>query len=213
MTFRLVLLALLLPTSALAQARIVVQPPAVRVEIAPPSPIEEAPPPAPSPQHVWTGGYWTFRDGRYAWVPGAYVIAPQPAARWVPARWVARGRDWTFEPGHWITMAEAPQPLPPPPPPRAAQPPRRLPPVPAVVSARVIHADTVRARVIYAEEVRARDGRVGSVLKLHGKPPKGDRDDEIDEREVVADTIYAKRVEARWIEAEEIHAKHVKIGR
>ncbi len=207
MLSRPLLLAFLLPASVLAQATIVVQPPAIRVEIAPPAPIDEAPPPAPSPQHVWTRGYWTFTGGRYAWVPGAYVLVPEPTARWIPARWVGREGAWYFEPGHWVTAAVAP----PPPPPRAAPPPR-LPPVPAVVSAREIHAGTIRARVIYANEVRALDGRVGAVLKLHGKPPKGD-DVELDQPEIVADTIYAKHIDARWIEAGEIHAKHVKIGR
>src|SRR5512139_3096793 len=88
MSLRPLLLGLLLPATTLAQARIVVQPPSIRVEIAPPTPMVEAPPPAPSPQHVWTDGYWAFRDGRYVWVPGTYQLAPQPAARWVPARWV-----------------------------------------------------------------------------------------------------------------------------
>jgi WXXGXW repeat (2 copies) len=208
MKTRLLVALLLLPASALAQASVVVQPPSIRVEIAPPAPIDEAPPPPPSPQHVWTRGYWTFTGGRYAWVPGTYVLPPQPASRWIPARWIARDGAWWFEDGHWVAATASP----PPPPPRPAPPPR-APPVPAVVSARDIHAGTVRARVIYANEVRAVDGRVGAVLKLHGKPPKGEGDLELDQPEVVADTIYAKRIDARWVEAGEIHAKHVKIGR
>ncbi len=216
MRVRLLLLGLLLPVSTFAQARIVVQPPSIRMEFAPPAPIVEAPPPPPSRQHVWTGGYWELRDGRYAWAPGSYVVAPQPAARWVPARWVAREGGWYFEPGHFETVA---RPLPPPPhrappPPAYAAPPPAYPPPPAplVLRAKEIRADVVRAHVIYATEVKARDGRVGVVLKLRGKPPKlGGR--EIDRREVVADTIYAKEIEAGWIEADEIHAKQVRIGR
>ncbi len=228
MHVRLLLLGLLLPASTFAQARVVVQPPAIRVEIAPPVPIVEAPPPPPSPQHVWTGGHWAFRDGRYGWVPGTYVVAPEPAARWVPARWVAREGGWYFEPGRWATVASPWPPPQPPPPPQAPPPPGYAPapgyppppppgpvrpPARAVLSAKEIHADVVRARVIYATEVHARDGRVGVVVKLHGKPPKLKGAPEIEQREVMADTIYAKEIQANWIEADEIHAKQVKIGR
>jgi YXWGXW repeat-containing protein len=207
------LLTLLLPASVLAQVRIGIQAPSLRVEVAPPAPIEEAPPPAPSPRHVWTSGYWTFQGGRYVWVPGSYVVAPQPAARWVPARWVPGQGGWYLERGHWETVAVAPQPPPPPPPPPRPVPVRRPPPVPEVVRAGEIHAETVRAHVIYATEVHARDGRVGAVLKLHGKPPKMHDEDDIEDRDVEADTIYAREIHAEWIEADEIHAKHVRIGR
>lgn len=215
MRVRLLLLGLLLPVSTFAQARIVVQSPSIRVEIAPPAPIVEAPPPPPSPQHVWTGGYWEFRDGRYVWAPGSYVVAPQPAARWFPARWVAREGGWYFEPGHFETVARPlppPPPQAPPPPAYAAPPPAYAPPpAPPVLRAKEIHADVVRAHIIYATEVKARDGRVGVVVKLRGRPPKPGGP-EIEQREVVADTIYAKEIEARWVEADEIHAKQVRIG-
>ncbi len=91
----LVLLLVGFSPSALAQVAVSVQlPVGFRVQIAPPQLRVEVPPPAPSGNHVWVPGYWSFAGGQYVWVSGSYVVAPQPTARWVPARWVLRDGAW-----------------------------------------------------------------------------------------------------------------------
>ena len=57
---------------------------------------------APGPGFVWTEGFWDWRGGGYAWVPGRWMRPPRPHAVWVPGVWVARGRrGYAFRPGHW----------------------------------------------------------------------------------------------------------------
>ncbi len=75
-----------------------------------------------------------------------------------------------------------------------------------------IKAERVYARVIYAKEVKARGGRIGRVYE--GREKGGQRGEgEIKAPEVSAEIIYAKEIKADWIEADEIYAKEVKIGR
>ncbi|WNZ61004.1 hypothetical protein QEG98_34625 [Myxococcus sp. MxC21-1] len=75
-----------------------------------------------------------------------------------------------------------------------------------------IHASRVSARVIYAKEVKARDGRVGRVIR--GGPRREHwGSSELKSSTVSADVIYAKEIHADWLEADEIHAKEVKLGR
>jgi hypothetical protein len=78
-----------------------------------------------------------------------------------------------------------------------------------------IKAGRVQARVIYAKEVKARGGHVGRIVKARDDKAweRGRGDGEIDAPEVFADVIYAKEITADWIEAGEIHAKEVRIGR
>jgi hypothetical protein len=103
-------------------------------------------------------------------------------------------------------------PRPPPPGRPMPQPPPRPPPRTEVIEVKEIHASRVSARVIYAKEVKARDGRVGRIIK--GKPRREDwGGSELKVRTVSADVIYAKEIHADWVEAEEIHAKEVKLGR
>jgi hypothetical protein len=84
----------------------------------------------------------------------------------------------------------------------------------SVVRAKEIRANAVRARVIYAKEVKARDGRVGRVFEGRTEEwERGRSDQELRGNVVEAEVIYAKEVRAEWIEAAEIHAKEVKIGR
>jgi WXXGXW repeat (2 copies) len=72
------------------------------VGIAPPAPVvETVPPPPPGPGYVWQPGYYTWNGSQYVWVPGAYVLAPYPAAVWVPHVWVKHGGRWEWHDGHW----------------------------------------------------------------------------------------------------------------
>lgn len=185
----LVLMLLAFSPSALAQSVLVQLPVGFRVEIAPPRLRVEVPPPAPAPSQVWVPGYWSFANGNYVWVPGAYVAAPQTGARWTPARWVNRDGAWFFEPGRWVTgpvVASPPppsyqqpppnyqQPPPgyqqPPPPGRQPPPPRRLSREEAVQRAYAI-TSSHGMQALRVKEVEPDDGawKVKLILASGGK--------------------------------------------
>ena len=71
------------------------------VEQAPPAPRVEVIPAPPSPNHVWIGGVWSWRDGRHVWLAGHYVVRPHPHAVWVAARWEHRPHGWVWVEGSW----------------------------------------------------------------------------------------------------------------
>jgi hypothetical protein len=74
----------------------------VYVRIGPPPVRREVIPPRPSPRHIWVAGYHRWDGRAYAWVPGAYVVPPQPFYhRWVPGHWRQTGRGWVWVEGHW----------------------------------------------------------------------------------------------------------------
>ena len=73
----------------------------VVVTQAPPVLQQEVPPPRPSTDHVWVGGYWTWRDSQYQWAAGHWVIPPRSGATWVPPRWQPEGNAWRFFDGSW----------------------------------------------------------------------------------------------------------------
>lgn len=80
-----------------------------------------------------------------------------------------------------------------------------------MLRAKEIKASRVSARIIYAKEVKARDGNVGRIYRVEGNEDWGGN--EVKVPEVTADIIYAKEIHADWVEAAEIHAKEVKIGK
>ncbi len=59
--------------------------------------VRHAPPPAPKRvvvktrrpghNHVWVGGHYVVRRGRYAWVGGHWTRPPRSRAVWVAGRW------------------------------------------------------------------------------------------------------------------------------
>ena len=73
----------------------------VVVKEAPPEPRHEVIGVAPSPSHVWISGYWSYRNGRYVWVPGHYENRPHTASVWVAGHWDHTSRGWVWTPGHW----------------------------------------------------------------------------------------------------------------
>jgi hypothetical protein len=73
----------------------------VLVAKAPPAPRTEVVTVAPSTSHVWQAGYWSYRNGRYVWVPGRYELRPRASAVWVPGHWDRTTRGWVWTPGHW----------------------------------------------------------------------------------------------------------------
>src|SRR5678815_5657265 len=68
----------------------------VIVTEAPPAPRQEVIGVAPSTSHVWVQGYWSYRNGRYVWMPGHYELRPRPAAAWVAGHWDRTSRGWVW---------------------------------------------------------------------------------------------------------------------
>jgi hypothetical protein len=69
---------------------------------APPPPVRvEARGVAPGAGFVWVDGYWGYRGGNYAWVPGNWVRPPRARAVWVPGRWEMRRGRYYYRQGRW----------------------------------------------------------------------------------------------------------------
>jgi hypothetical protein len=52
---------------------------------------------------LWTPGYWAWSDDYqdYYWVPGTWVLAPQPGYLWTPGYWGVDGAVFLWHPGYW----------------------------------------------------------------------------------------------------------------
>ncbi|HEY2858656.1 MAG TPA: YXWGXW repeat-containing protein [Terracidiphilus sp.] len=95
-----VLLGLLLYRPAVAQIAV-----GISVRFAPPAlPVYELPA-CPGDGYMWTPGYWGWDadDNDYYWVPGTWVMAPQPGLLWTPAWWGWEGGAFAFHDGFWAT--------------------------------------------------------------------------------------------------------------
>lgn len=69
---------------------------------APPTAPFEPKPHATNPmQEVWRAGYWSYDGSQFVWIPGTYMVRPEPTAVWIPDRWEHRTFGWAFIPGHW----------------------------------------------------------------------------------------------------------------
>ena len=91
-----VIVLALLAFSAVAFAQI-----GIAITIAPPElPVYEQPL-CPGDGYLWTPGYWGYADADYYWVPGTWVMAPQPGLLWTPAYWGWGGNAYVFNEGYW----------------------------------------------------------------------------------------------------------------
>ena len=75
----------------------------ISVTFAPPElPVYEQPL-IPGEGYIWTPGYWAWSDddGDYYWVPGTWVMAPEPGLLWTPAYWGWEGNAYVFHEGYW----------------------------------------------------------------------------------------------------------------
>src|SRR6516225_11595081 len=75
----------------------------ISVNFAPPElPVYEQPI-CPGDGYIWAPGYWAWDPdiGDYYWVPGAWVLAPQPGYLWTPAYWGWNGTAFVFYAGYW----------------------------------------------------------------------------------------------------------------
>jgi hypothetical protein len=93
---RLLLLAggmLFLSTASFAQV-------GVAVAIAPPELPAYEQPICPGDGYIWTPGYWAW-DGQYYWVPGTWVMPPEPGFLWTPGYWAWGDGGFFFNEGYW----------------------------------------------------------------------------------------------------------------
>lgn len=75
----------------------------VAVDVAPPSGNWEAMQ-APANGHIWSAGYYEWKDARYAWKPGEWIL-DKPGMDYRQHKWVQRadgkyiltGGDWVSE--------------------------------------------------------------------------------------------------------------------
>jgi hypothetical protein len=72
----------------------------VSVNIAPPELPAYEQPICPGDGYIWTPGYWAW-DGEYYWVPGTWVMAPEPGYLWTPGYWGWGGNGYLFNEGYW----------------------------------------------------------------------------------------------------------------
>jgi hypothetical protein len=94
----LAMLMLVNPATSSAQVAV-----GITVGFAPPDlPVYEQPI-CPGDGYIWTPGYWAWDDdyGDYYWVPGTWVLAPEPGYLWTPAYWGWGGSGFIFYAGYW----------------------------------------------------------------------------------------------------------------
>ncbi len=92
--FALALLVMSMP--AFAQLR-------VSVSFGPPAlPVYDQPI-CPGEGYIWNPGYWAWDDddGDYYWVPGTWVMAPEPGFLWTPPYWAWSNGAYVFYDGYW----------------------------------------------------------------------------------------------------------------
>ncbi len=72
---------------------------------APELPVYEQPA-IPADGYLFTPGYWAWvdRDQGYYWVPGTWVLAPQPGYLWTPGYWGGNGGVFSWNEGYWGTQ-------------------------------------------------------------------------------------------------------------
>jgi len=90
------LAVLLMSSGAFAQLRI-------SVSFGPPAlPVYEQPL-CPGDGYIWTPGYWAWDDvdQDYYWVPGTWVLPPEPDLLWTPPYWGWDNGAFVFYNGYW----------------------------------------------------------------------------------------------------------------
>src|SRR5580698_4007375 len=94
---RLIVFAILmLAMSAAAFAQV-----GISITIGPPAlPVYEQPP-VPAQGYLWAPGYWAYGPDGYFFVPGTWVMAPQPGYLWTPGYWGWNGGAFAFNEGYW----------------------------------------------------------------------------------------------------------------
>jgi hypothetical protein len=73
-----------------------------RAPAPPPAPRQELPEARPAAAAVWVVGHWMWTPQGWAWVDGAWRLAPFPGARWQPPSWRVVRSGVVFVPGAWV---------------------------------------------------------------------------------------------------------------
>src|SRR5215467_6090924 len=92
--FLVVLVFLVTPFFSPAQVAVV-----VRIG-PPPLPVYDQPI-CPGEGYLWTPGYWAWDEEEFYWVPGTWVMAPEPGLLWTPGYWGWGGSAYFWHPGYW----------------------------------------------------------------------------------------------------------------
>jgi hypothetical protein len=74
---------------------------AVSITIAPPVLPVYAQPICPGDGYLWTPGYWAWGDSDYYWVPGTWIMAPEPGFLWTPGYWGWNNGAYAWNGGYW----------------------------------------------------------------------------------------------------------------
>jgi hypothetical protein len=56
---------------------------------------------APSANHIYVKGHWVRRGRDWDWEPGHWVARPHRGAEWVEGHWDKEGRGYVWHEGHW----------------------------------------------------------------------------------------------------------------
>ncbi len=67
----------------------------------PPPHIDPPRPPDPGGNALWRAGHYQFRNGRYLWIPGAWVVPPRAGLEWVPGFYKQTREGGLYINGHW----------------------------------------------------------------------------------------------------------------
>jgi hypothetical protein len=70
------------------------------IQVGPPELPAYEQPMCPGDGYIWTPGYWAW-DNEYYWVPGTWVMAPEPGYLWTPGYWGWGGSGYVFNQGYW----------------------------------------------------------------------------------------------------------------
>ncbi len=75
----------------------------ISVTFAPPALPVYSQPLCPGEGYIWTPGYWDYdyNFGDYYWVPGTWVLAPEPGLLWTPPWWGWADNVYIFHAGYW----------------------------------------------------------------------------------------------------------------
>ena len=69
----------------------------------PPPPLRIDPPKPSSPggPAIYRSGHYQFRNGRYLWIPSAWVNPPRSGLTWIPGFYQQTPEGGMFINGHW----------------------------------------------------------------------------------------------------------------
>ncbi len=101
MSFRYLLVVMLIAGLVAAAAPSAVFAASVDISIGTPPPavlVEPVPPPRKG--YVWVTGYWRWNGLSHVWVRGHWAGA-RHGYHYVPETWVNAGGRWVFHPGYW----------------------------------------------------------------------------------------------------------------